>query len=58
MIKKDPMLPPEFDSRMVEWNLKHEIITKDGLDKYLKSLPDDSANSEELHIQDEDVELS
>ena len=51
--KYNQMTPFEFDTRMVEWNLKHEVISKDGLEKYLKSLPDDSQNGESLHIEDE-----
>ncbi len=38
--------PYEYDSRMTEWHLKVNKITKAQLDTYLKSLPDDAANSE------------
>ena len=44
--------PLEFDTRMVEWNLKHNVITKDQLDKYLKTLDDDAESSESLQIDD------
>ncbi|MDZ4678246.1 MAG: hypothetical protein SGI74_12145 [Oligoflexia bacterium] len=54
------MTPPEFDSRMVEWNLKHNVITKDQLKTFLSSLTDESENSQLLQIDDEDeaVELA
>ena len=42
----------EFDSRMVEWNLKHNVITREQLKSYLNSLPDEAANSEPLKIDD------
>ncbi len=45
--------PFEFDSRMMEWNLKHNTITKEQLNTYLASLPDDAANAEALEIKEE-----
>lgn len=48
----DTMTPFEFDTRMVEWNLKHDVISKENLEKYLKTLVDDSDNTELLHIED------
>lgn len=46
--------PYEFDSRMVEWHLKVNKITKAQLDAHLKSLPDDENNSETVSF-DEDT---
>lgn len=53
LMKNSPMTPFEFDTRMVEWNLKHGVVNKDAVEKYRKSLPDESANTEPLHIDDE-----
>jgi hypothetical protein len=44
--------PNEFDSRMTEWNLKVNKITQDQLNSYLKSLPDDAANTENMDIDE------
>lgn len=52
-MKKAQVTPFEFDTRMVEWNLKHEIITKDQLEKHLKTLADEVSNCEPVHIDDE-----
>ena len=49
--------PFEFDSRMVEWNLKHNVLTKEKLKAYLDSLPDCSANVGHIRI-DEDAASS
>ena len=46
--------PFEFDSRMIEWNLKHNILSKEKLKAYLDALPDSSGNMEPLRI-DEDA---
>ena len=46
------MVPAEFDSRMVEWNLKHNVITRDQLKSFLNSLVDESANCEPLKIDE------
>jgi len=53
---QSPMTPFEFDSRMVEWNLQHKLITKEDLQKYLSSLPDESANAEAVSFEDESAE--
>ena len=53
MSSKLEVYPTDFDSRMVEWNLKHGKITRDQLKTYLSSLSDDAANSENMTI-DED----
>ena len=45
--------PFEFDARMVEWNLKHGLITQDQLKTYLNSLPDEDANAEKMDIQED-----
>jgi len=46
--------PYEFDSRMTEWHLKVNKITKAQLEAYIKALPDDAANSETVSF-DEDT---
>ena len=45
--------PIAFDSRMVEWNLKHDKVTREQLKSYLATLPDDAANSETMTLEDE-----
>ena len=47
------MDPIAFDSRMVEWNLKHDKVTREQLKSYLATLPDDAANSETMTLEDE-----
>ena len=47
--------PYEFDSRMTEWNLKINKITKDQLNTFLKTLPDDAANMENMNIDETDI---
>ncbi|MGZ6479848.1 MAG: hypothetical protein ACXWQE_11125 [Bdellovibrionales bacterium] len=42
----------KFDTRMKDWNLKQGIVTKDDLDKNIKGLKDDAANSEEVTLED------
>jgi len=54
MSQKLEVNPFEFDSRMVEWNLKNNRITQEQLKNYLSTLPDDVSNSESLTIDDED----
>jgi hypothetical protein len=51
---KSAMQPFEFDSRMVEWNLKHSLITKDQLKAYLGTLPDESENTQILEIEEDE----
>ena len=46
------MVPAEFDSRMVEWNLKHNVITREQLKSFLNSLVDESTNYEPLKIDE------
>jgi len=53
-MSKSHLNPAEFDSRMVEWNLRHGVITKEKLKSHLDSLPDDGANSELIHIEDDE----
>lgn len=54
MSSKLEVHPADFDSRMVEWNLKHGKITRDQLKTYLSSLPDDAANSENMIIDEDE----
>lgn len=42
----------KFDTRMKDWNLKQGIVTKDDLEKNIKGLKDDAANSEEVTLED------
>lgn len=44
--------PFEFDSRLVEWNLKHGLITKDQLKTFVSSLPDDAAGAQTLELDE------
>jgi hypothetical protein len=44
--------PPEFDTRMTDWNLKHNVLSKKQLEDFLKTLPDVAANAEDLTIDD------
>jgi hypothetical protein len=52
MAKNDGVNPHEFDSRMIEWNLKHNRVTKDQLKAHLSSLPDDAANCETIELDE------
>lgn len=45
--------PYEFDSRMIEWHLKVNKITKAQLEAHLKSLPDDTENSETVSFTED-----
>jgi hypothetical protein len=49
--------PFEYDSRMTEWNLKVNKITQDQLTTFLKTLPDDAANTETMKIEEDDSSL-
>jgi hypothetical protein len=49
--------PYEFDSRMTEWNLKVNKITKDQLASFLKSLPDDATNTENMNIDEDETNI-
>ena len=42
----------KFDTRMKDWNIKQGVVTKDDLEKNLKGLKDDAANSEEVTLED------
>ncbi len=46
--------PKDFDTRMIEWNLKLNKITKEQLASHLKGLPDDAANTENVVLDDEE----
>lgn len=48
----DPMTPYEYDTRMIEWNLKHNVINREGIKAHLNSLPDEAANSQVLSISE------
>jgi hypothetical protein len=51
---KNKAVDLDFDIRMVEWNLKHEVIDKDQLKQYLKSLPDEESNATQLSLEGEE----
>lgn len=44
----------KFDVRLLEWNLRNGLVTKDDVDGFLKSLPDDSGKSAPLELLDDD----
>jgi len=48
MTKKNLSL---FDSRIVKRNIDQGLITKEDYEKHLKSLPDDSENSENVDFE-------
>lgn len=47
--------PFKFDSRLMEWNLKHNLVSKTELKGYLDSLPDETENAETLTLDDDDA---
>jgi hypothetical protein len=42
----------KFDQRMKDYYLKHGLVTKEELDKYMKSLEDSSAACEPVTLED------
>jgi hypothetical protein len=46
--------PFEFDSRMTEWNLKTNKLSKEALQAFLKNLPDDASNCEPVSLDEDD----
>ena len=44
----------KFDSRLIEWNLKNNVISKSEYDQYISSLQDSSNNAEVVDIETED----
>ena len=42
----------QFDTRLIEWNIKQKVITNDDLSKHLKELPDNQEKSEIVRIED------
>jgi len=42
----------KFDLRLIEFNIRTGQLTKEEVQKYLQSLPDSSANSEKLDIEE------
>ena len=41
-----------FDTRLIEWNIKHRIVDPDAFTKHLKELPDVQEKSEIVKIED------
>jgi len=53
MSERVNVYPFEFDTRMIEWNLKTNLVSKDQFKKHLDSLPDDGANAVALTLEDD-----
>ncbi len=47
----------KFDTRMLEFNLRTGILSKEELVKYLEELPDCSENGEPLELQEKNKSL-
>lgn len=47
-----------FDTRLVDWNLKHENITQSDIESHLSSLEDCSSLSEKLSFEEETEETA
>lgn len=48
---------PKFDLRTLERSLREKTVEQKEMDKYLKSLPDESANAEEMKVFEEEAKL-
>ena len=57
MATKSHLNPYEYDSRMINWNLKNKFLTPDKLKSFLANLPDDAANCEPLEIEVDEVSV-
>ncbi len=42
----------QFDTRLVEWNLKQKVINTGDVEKHLKDLPDSQEKAEIVKIED------
>ena len=42
----------KFDSRMTEFNLNNNVISKEELKAHLEKLPDNSANAEQIDLEE------
>ena len=42
----------KFDSRMTEFNLNNNVISKEELKAHLEKLPDSGANSEQIDLEE------
>ncbi|MCC6278587.1 MAG: hypothetical protein IT289_11795 [Oligoflexia bacterium] len=49
---KSSITPYEFDTRMIEWNLNHNVISRDQLKAHLASLSDDASHSESFDLNE------
>lgn len=47
---------PKFDLRTLERSLREKTVEPKEMDKYIKSLPDESANAEEMKVFEEETE--
>lgn len=46
----------KFDARLVERNMKNQVISEQDLRSYLDSLPDLSDKKEQLNLDDNDMD--
>jgi hypothetical protein len=42
----------KYDSRMKDWNVKQGVLTRDDLEKHLKTLKDSTTDCENLTLED------
>ncbi|MCB0355614.1 MAG: hypothetical protein KDD40_01320 [Bdellovibrionales bacterium] len=43
----------KFDSRMIDWNIKNGLLTKEELQTYLNSLKDCSGNTVNIDLEED-----
>jgi len=55
---KSPIANSQFDTRTVERTIREKKLTSKEVSDYLKSLPDESKNSEEVKMFDEEKKAS
>lgn len=46
----------KYDKRILEWNLRNDVITKEEYNQLLENLSDESANATELSVFKDDVD--
>ncbi len=51
---KSPIINSQFDTRTVERTMREKKLTPKEVSDYLKSLPDESKNAEEVRMFDEE----
>jgi hypothetical protein len=55
-MSKSHLNPFEFDSRVVDWNIKNKLVTQEKIKTFRSALPDDGHNCEPLHIEVDEAE--